>query len=81
MLGVCPSKWEVGVLQASLYTKPTASWASLAHAKGGLSVELQRQRRKPLDGCGSGGTSNGRMLLGHRPGTDHSRSGCLGEGV
>lgn len=77
--GACPLKW--GDLQENPSAKPAASWASVAHVTEKPPAELQRQRRKLQDRCGSGGTRLGLMSLGHWPETDHSQSGCLGEGV
>lgn len=70
--GACRSKSEEGALQGSRCARSSASWASLELGKDKLSAELQKLQRKPPDGCGSWGTNRGRMLLGHRPGIDHS---------
>lgn len=70
-----------GALQECLYAGPTASWATFWCAKDNSSAELQRLQKKLQDGCGSGGTSHGLMLLGQRLGIGHSQSGHQDEGV
>ena len=78
MRGAFPLELEEGALQKSHSVWPTASWASPEHASEKPSMQHLRLQRKPHHGCGSGGTGVGRQLLGHRPGTDQSRSGRLG---